>query len=92
MCSNPKHAPCRDRLTSLDSPPGDLKSLLTSQEKQDLPLLRLSHFCGYEEDVGLRVAVEGLAGLGKASDGRYTQVYWEVRARPGKSLLCRSWT
>ena len=34
----------------------------------------------YEEDVGVRVGVSGVAGLGKAFDDKYCQVYLEVRA------------
>ena len=40
--------------------------------------MKIEHFCRFEEDVGVRVAVDSLAGLGKVFDDKYTQVYLEV--------------
>ena len=43
------------------------------QEKSSLELLSR-----YEEDIGVRLAVDSIAGLSKAWDDKYTQVYLEV--------------
>ena len=40
--------------------------------------LRLTFLSRYEEDTGVRVAVDSIAGLSKAWDDKYTQVYLEV--------------
>ena len=55
-----------------------LQALLIVPGYQPLEEMRVAHFCPYEEDVGLRLAVEALSGLGAASDDKYTQVYLEV--------------
>jgi hypothetical protein len=43
------------------------------------PPLRIAHFCRFEEEVGVRLTVDSIAGLGKAFDEKYVQVYIEVR-------------
>ena len=50
-----------------------LELLSRYQEKSSLELLSR-----YEEDIGVRLAVDSIAGLSKAWDDKYTQVYLEV--------------
>ena len=52
-----------------------LKHTQDGQEKN----MKIDHFCRFEDDVGVKIAVDSIAGLGKVYDDKYTQVFIEVR-------------
>ena len=68
----------------------ELAGRMAGQPGQEEPNMRISHYfryqeksslellSRYEEDTGIRLGVDSIAGLSKAWDDKYTQVYLEV--------------